>query len=83
MKHAAAIAGRRLWNQHIARRAHRRPGELVQWLGAVQAQEFDHAKWGLALRMRDGVTESRICQIHAQAILAIRSFLEKQDAPAI
>jgi hypothetical protein len=35
MKNVAAIAGRRLWNQHIARRAHRRPAELVQWLGAV------------------------------------------------
>ena len=26
-----------------------------------------------------GVTESRICQIHAQAILAIKTFLRKQD----
>jgi RNA polymerase sigma factor for flagellar operon FliA len=37
------------------------------------------------LRLREiaqafGVTESRICQIHAQAILSIRSFLEKQAA---
>jgi RNA polymerase sigma factor for flagellar operon FliA len=36
------------------------------------------------LRLREiaevfGVTESRICQIHAQAILAVRSFLEKHD----
>jgi hypothetical protein len=58
MKNVAAIAGRRLWNQHIARRAHRRPADIVQWLGAVQAQEFDHAKWGLALRMHDGVSDS-------------------------
>jgi RNA polymerase sigma factor FliA len=27
-----------------------------------------------------GLTESRICQIHSQAILAIRSFLERQEA---
>jgi RNA polymerase sigma factor FliA len=38
------------------------------------------------LRLREiaavfGVTESRICQIHAQAILAIRSYLEKQTMP--
>ena len=37
------------------------------------------------LRLREiaeafGVTESRICQIHSQAILAIRSFLEQQEA---
>ena len=36
------------------------------------------------LRLREiaeafGVTESRICQIHSQAILAIRSFLKEQD----
>lgn len=37
------------------------------------------------LRLREiaeifGLTESRICQIHAQAILAIKSYLEKYDA---
>ncbi len=36
------------------------------------------------LRLREiaaafGVTESRICQIHAQAILAIRSFIQQQE----
>jgi RNA polymerase sigma factor for flagellar operon FliA len=36
------------------------------------------------LRLREiaeafGVTESRICQIHSQAILAIRSFLKQQE----
>ena len=36
------------------------------------------------LRLREiaeafGVTESRICQIHAQAILAIKSLLQKED----
>jgi RNA polymerase sigma factor for flagellar operon FliA len=36
------------------------------------------------LRLREiaeafGVTESRICQIHAQAILAIKSFLAEQE----
>ncbi|MCS7048831.1 MAG: FliA/WhiG family RNA polymerase sigma factor [Verrucomicrobiae bacterium] len=37
------------------------------------------------LRLREiaevfGVTESRICQIHAQAILALKSFLKQQEA---
>jgi RNA polymerase sigma factor for flagellar operon FliA len=37
------------------------------------------------LRLREiaeafGVTESRICQIHSQAILAIRSYLERREA---
>jgi RNA polymerase sigma factor for flagellar operon FliA len=39
------------------------------------------------LRLREiaeafGVTESRICQIHAQAILAIKALLQKQDPEA-
>lgn len=40
------------------------------------------------LRLREiaevfGVTESRICQIHAQAILAIKSFLQKHDTSPV
>lgn len=40
------------------------------------------------LRLREiaevfGVTESRICQIHAQAILALKSFLSHHEAPRI
>ena len=58
MRHVEAIAGRRLWNQHIVRREHLRPADVVRWLGAVQAQEFEHAKWGLALRMNDGITDA-------------------------
>lgn len=39
------------------------------------------------LRLREiaeafGVTESRICQIHSQAIIAIKALLQKQDADA-
>jgi len=30
-----------------------------------------------------GVTESRICQIHAQAILSLKSFLQQHEAPKI
>jgi len=29
-----------------------------------------------------GLTESRICQIHAQAILAIKTYLQRQEAKA-
>ena len=41
--------------------------------------------YGEDLRLREiaeafGVTESRICQIHAQAILAIRSYLQRFES---
>ena len=46
-----AIRERRLLNQCIDRARHRKPAEVVEWLGAVQAQEYEPAKWGLGLRM--------------------------------
>ena len=54
------IAGQRLINQGIAHPIHRRPADIVGWLGAVQAQEYPAAKWALALRTRDGATNDEI-----------------------
>lgn len=54
------IANRRLRNQRIAGKAHRRPEDVVAWQGAVQAQEYAAARWGLALRMSKGTTDAEI-----------------------
>src|SRR5688500_10105797 len=43
----------RLSNQQISYTEFKRPGELVQWFGAMQAQDFAAAKWALALRLRN------------------------------
>ena len=40
----------RLRNQRLTRTALRQPAEVVAWLGAVQAQDFATAKWGVGLR---------------------------------
>ena len=50
----SAIAARRLGNQLITRAGLRRAADVVAWFGAVQAQEYEPAKWALGLRMRDG-----------------------------
>jgi hypothetical protein len=55
-----AIAEQRLLNQGIARPGRREPADVVAWLGAVQAQEYPAAKWGLGLRMPDGTTDRTI-----------------------
>jgi hypothetical protein len=55
-----AIAAARLGNQRIASPIAGGPAAVVAALGAVQAQEFEAAKWGLGLRMRDGTTEAAI-----------------------
>ena len=45
------VAQARLSNQLLGKRKCQKPGEVVAWLGAVQAQDFAAAKWALALRM--------------------------------
>lgn len=55
-----AIAERRLSNQLIARAGLRRPADVVSWFGAIQAQEYDHARWALGLRMADGAVDAGI-----------------------
>lgn len=56
----AAIAAERLRNQHITGAGRRQPADVVTWLGAVQAQEYPAARWGLALRMQRRVTDAEI-----------------------
>jgi hypothetical protein len=47
----ARIPPRRLHNQRITRVGFKRPDQVVDWFGAVQAQEYEPATWALALRM--------------------------------
>jgi hypothetical protein len=69
---ASDIASVRLRCQRLSAGAFTQPDEVVRWQGAVQAQEYDDAKWGLALRMRragdDGIerafAEGRILRTH-------------------
>ncbi len=53
------IALRRLVNQHLAAPTITTPAELVRALGAVQAQDYSGAKWGIGLRTR-GVTDADV-----------------------
>jgi hypothetical protein len=47
------ICGQRLANQHLSRQSFDQPSEIVRLLGAVQAQDYAFAKWGLAQRTRN------------------------------
>ena len=48
---------RRLHNQRLAGSEFKKPEQIVTWLGAVQAQDYPGAKWGVALRS-DGLTNA-------------------------
>jgi hypothetical protein len=58
------IAHQRLHNQLITQRAFEKPGDVVEWLGAVQAQDYAAAKWAVGLRLQ-GVTGDDIEQAFA------------------
>jgi len=46
------IAQWRLNNQHIAHQIFKTPEEVVNYMGAVQAQDYAGAKWAIGLRMQ-------------------------------
>ena len=51
------IAHQRLHNQLITQRAFEKPGDVVEWLGAVQAQDYAAAKWAVGLRLQDATDD--------------------------
>ncbi|OGO27879.1 MAG: hypothetical protein A2Z16_07450 [Chloroflexi bacterium RBG_16_54_18] len=53
-----AIALRRLYQQRLSHDLFATPGEVVAWLGAVQAQDYLGAKWSLGLRMKNATDDS-------------------------
>ncbi len=62
------IAHCRLHNQRISAIPFRTPSEVVEWLVAVQAQDYAGAKWALGLRA-SGVTDGDIDQALAEGAI--------------
>jgi hypothetical protein len=62
------IARRRLHNQLITQPTNDAPGDVVQWLGAVQAQDYAAAKWAVGLRGH-GMIDEAIEQAFASGAL--------------
>lgn len=49
---STGIVLERLRNQRLSSSKFKQPADVVRWFGAVQAQEFNAAKWALGVRMR-------------------------------
>lgn len=56
----SAVAAQRLRNQCLSGPPRRTAAAVVGWLGAVQAQEYAPARWGLAQRMGDRATDAAL-----------------------
>ena len=46
------IARQRMLNQHIAAQGFNKPAEIVQYMGAMQAQDYAGAKWAVGMRLK-------------------------------
>ncbi len=55
------IAVDRLYSQQFEHSRLKRPGEVVAWLGAIQAQDYAGAKWSIGLRL-PGSTDAEVEQ---------------------
>ena len=62
------IVPQRLYNQHLLGAPFARPEDVVQWFGAVQAQEYPGATWGIAQRM-DGATQATLDLAYADGAI--------------
>jgi len=62
------FASLRLRNQRLSNPTFKHPQEVVQWLGAVQAQDYPGAKWAIAQRAR-GLTDAVIDQALAEGTI--------------
>ena len=66
------VAKQRLTNQRLIGVPLRRPADVVGWFGAIQAQEYEAAKWAIALRLnratdaaiQRAIDEGRILRTH-------------------
>ena len=51
------IARQRLHNQFLSQQIFEKPEDVVQWLGAVQSQDYGAAKWALGLRLQNATDD--------------------------
>lgn len=57
---ALDIVRHRLHTQLLSQTTFTQPAEVVEWLGAVQSQDYAGAKWALAQRLKESTTDAKI-----------------------
>jgi hypothetical protein len=59
---ASAISHQRLFNQHVQSNEFNSVGELVHWMGAIQAQDYAMAKYAIGVRSKNS-TDKKIEEV--------------------
>src|SRR5688500_5985436 len=55
-----ALLHHRLSNQGLISSEFTTPEQVVQWMGAVQAQDFFGSLWSIGMRLKNNVTEQQV-----------------------
>jgi hypothetical protein len=63
------IARQRLYNQLIASNRFEKPGDVVGWLGAVQAQDYLGSLWAIGLRLQNATEQAIEQALATRAII--------------
>ncbi|MDB5272327.1 MAG: hypothetical protein JWO58_694 [Chitinophagaceae bacterium] len=63
------IASLRLSNQQLSRSSLNKPTALVQWMGALQAQDYAMSKWAIGIRLPHTTEEEIEKALHKGSIL--------------
>lgn len=53
------IAQMRFRSQQLATPAFKCPRDLVAWMGAVQAQDYDMSKWAVGMRIEGNASDGQ------------------------
>ncbi|WP_285057044.1 winged helix DNA-binding domain-containing protein [Pedobacter ginsengisoli] len=64
----ADIINYRLYNQQIGETRLDKPEEVVNWMVAMQAQEYSMAKWAIGLRLKD-TTETEVEKAYNEGLI--------------
>lgn len=51
----------RVASQQLEQPRFETPKELVSWMGAIQAQEYEMAKWAIGIRLKSSTLEKVNC----------------------
>lgn len=66
----------RLYNQLLAGCGFKEPHEIVSWMGAMQSQSLDLAKWAIGVRLEDKTVKDMNEALNTGKLSALISYVQ-------